>query len=116
MLQKVNLKEKATSLNQLFTYLNVGKLNNHTLNILKAENRTLDFHVHEKSDELFYCIEGSFDIELADGFVHLNEGEFIIVPKGILHRPICKDLVTCFLIEIEGTLNKENTGGTYEPI
>ena len=113
MIEKVNLKEKVDSLPELFTYLKIGKLNDHTLNVLQAENRTLDFHIHEFSDEMFYCIEGEFDIEFEDGITHLCEGDFIIVPKGVSHRPICKTLVKCLLIEIEGTLTKINTGGTY---
>ena len=113
MLQKVNLKEQANSVCELFKYLKVGQLNDHMLNVLQAENRTLDFHMHEQSDELFYCIEGEFDIELNDGFVHLKEGDFLIIPKGVCHRPVCKGLVKCLLIEIDGTLNKQNTGGTY---
>ena len=86
---------------------------NHMLNVLQAEYRTLDFHIHENSDELFYCIEGEFDIEFEDGLTHLCEGDFIIIPKGTKHRPICNELVKCLLIEVEGTLNQENTGGTY---
>lgn len=113
MLEKINLSKKANSVEKLFQYLEVGRLNNHILNVLQAENRTLDFHVHEKSDELFYVIEGSFEIELDDGFVPLSQGDMIIVPKGIRHRPVCKELVKCLLIEIDGTLNTENTGGTY---
>ena len=112
-IEKVNLKEKVNSTKRLFSYLKVGQLNNHTLNVLQAENRTLDFHVHEQSDEMFYCIEGEFDIEFENGIIHLCEGDFIIVPKGISHRPICKELVKCLLIEIDGTLKDENTGGTY---
>lgn len=61
----------------------------------------------------FYCIEGEFDIEFEDGLTHLCEGDFIIIPKGTKHRPICNELVKCLLIEVEGTLNQENTGGTY---
>lgn len=113
MLKKVNLEEKVNSVNEVFQYLRIGTLNNHMLNVLQAENRTLDFHVHECSDELFYCIEGEFDIEVDDGKIHLSKGDMIIIPKGTRHRPICKDLVKCLLIEMEGTLNKENTGGTY---
>lgn len=113
MIAKVNLKEKVNSLDSLFTYLRVGKLNNHMLNVLQAENRTLDFHVHDNSDEMFYCIEGEFDIEFEDGLTHLCEGDFIIIPKGTRHRPVCKSLVKCLLIEVEGTLNKSNTGGSY---
>ena len=49
MIQKINLLEKASSVSELFQYLEVGHLNNHTLNVLQAENRTLDFHIHEDS-------------------------------------------------------------------
>ena len=114
MIDKVSLKEQADSVPEIFRYLRVGTLNNHMLNVLRAENRTLEFHAHEQSDEMFYCIEGEFDIELEDGLVHLVEGDFMIIPKGIRHRPVCKSLVKCLLIETEGTLNKNNTGGAYD--
>lgn len=114
MVAKVNLKKQVDLVDSLFTYLRVGTLNNHMLNVLQAENRTLDFHVHNNSDEMFYCIEGEFDIEFDDGLTHLCEGDFIIIPKGTKHRPVCKSLVKCLLIEVEGTLNKSNTGGTYK--
>ncbi len=78
------------------------------LHVLSAENRTLAAY----SDELFYCIEGEFDIEFEDGMTHLAEGDFVIVPHGILRRPVCKGSVKCLLIEQEGTLNQDNTGGT----
>lgn len=54
MIQKVNLKEKANAIENLFEYTKVGTLNNHMLNVLQAENRTLDFHIHQNSDEMFY--------------------------------------------------------------
>ncbi len=113
MIEKVNLKDEANSIEALFTYKKVGTLNNLMFNVLKAESRTLEFHAHEESDEMFYCIEGEFDIEFEDGMTHLREGDFIIIPKGTMHRPVCKSLVKCVLIEYEGTLNESNTGGTY---
>ena len=113
MIEKINLKEKANSIPELFQYLKIGTLNNQMLNVLQAENRTLDFHVHEDSDEMFYCIEGEFDIEFDDSLTHLAEGDFIIIPKDTRHRPVCKSLVKCLLIEMDGTLNKNNTGGAY---
>ncbi len=113
MIEKVNLKKEVNTLDDLFEYKRIGTLNNHMLNVLQAEDRTLEFHTHNTSDEMFYCIEGEFDIEFEDGLTHLCEGDFIIIPKGTKHRPVCKTLVKCLLIEVEGTLNKENTGGTY---
>ena len=113
MLKSVNLKSSANSIGTLFQYLRVGTLNNHMLNVLQAESRTLDFHIHNQSDEMFYCIEGEFDIETEDGLTHLKEGDFVIIPKGTKHQPVVTSLVKCLLIETDGTLNKENTGGTY---
>ncbi|MCL2507673.1 MAG: cupin domain-containing protein [Oscillospiraceae bacterium] len=114
MIQKVNLAEKVNSVGPLFQYLEIGRLNGHVLNVLRAENRTLDFHCHEHSDELFYVIEGSFELELEASLTRLDQGDLMIVPKGTRHRPVCKSLVKCLLIELGGTLNRENTGGTYE--
>ena len=114
MLNKINLQKTVDGALELFQYIEVGKLNNHVLNVLQAENRALDFHVHEKSDELFYVIEGKFEIELDDGIIAMEQGDIIIIPKGKRHRPICKSLVKCLLIELDGTLNNENTGGTYK--
>jgi mannose-6-phosphate isomerase-like protein (cupin superfamily) len=112
MEEKFNLNAKAKN-TKLFEYLNVGKLNNHILNIVAVENRILDFHIHEDSDEMFFVIEGQMDMEFSNKMEHLVEGDCIIVPKGTLHRPVCKTLVKCLLIEKEGTLTKENTGGAY---
>ena len=113
MIDKCNLAEQANAVPALFQYVRVGTLNNHMLNVLQAENRMLNFHIHEKSDEMFYCIEGEFDIEFEDGKTHLTAGDCIIIPKGVRHRPVCKSLVKCLLIETEGTLNSGNTGGAY---
>ena len=108
MIQKVNLKENVNAIDGLFLYKRVGTLNNHMLNVLQAEHRTLDFHIHENSDELFYCIEGEFDIEFEDGLTHLCEGDFIIIPKGTKHRPICNELVKCLLIFLTLSRLSEN--------
>lgn len=114
MIDKINLKKEVKSISKLFEYKEICKLNNHIFNVLQAENRTLNFHTHELSDELFYCIEGEFDIEFEDGKTHLCEGDLIVIPKGILHRPVCTSLVKCLLIELDGTLDSSNTGGTYK--
>ena len=54
MIPSINLKEKVNSVSGLFEYLRIGTLNSHMLNVLQAENRTLDFHIHENSDEMFW--------------------------------------------------------------
>ena len=114
MLEKINLLAEANKVDRLYVYEKVGKLNGHTLSVVNVKNRTLDFHVHEDSDELFYVIEGSFQLETADGLTRVDAGEFIIVPKGILHRPVVTSMTKFLMIELDGTLNKENSGDLYE--
>lgn len=53
MLEKVNIKQAVNAIEKLYVYNKVGHLNNHVLSIVRVENRTLDFHVHEDSDEFF---------------------------------------------------------------
>lgn len=111
--KKINLSSVANTNFEIFKYLKIGELNDHMLNIIIAEDRKLEFHLHENSDEMFYIIEGEMQIEFENKIVDLFQGDFIIIPKGVLHRPICKSLVKTLLIEKNGTLTKENTGGSY---
>ncbi|WP_297430048.1 cupin domain-containing protein [Clostridium sp.] len=114
MLSKVNLIEEVNNIDQLYVYKKIGRLNKHVMSVVQVENRKLDFHVHEESDELFYVIEGEFKLETAEGFIEVSEGEFIIVPRKTIHRPVVNRLTKFLMIELEGTLNKENSGDLYE--
>jgi len=114
MLKKVNLKQEVNSAEGLYLYKKIGRLNGHVLSAVHVENRTLDFHVHEESDEMFFVIEGTFQLETEDGMLCVNEGEFVIVPRGTRHRPVVESLAKFMMIELEGTLNKENSGDLYE--
>ncbi|MCL2030027.1 MAG: cupin domain-containing protein [Oscillospiraceae bacterium] len=114
MLEKVNLKKAVDAVEKLYVYDKVGRLNGHVLSVVKVENRTLDFHIHEQSDELFYVIEGTFHLETDEGLIKIEEGELIIVPKGVRHRPVVTALSKFLMIELDGTLNKENSGDLYE--
>lgn len=113
-MKPLNLLNEVNAVEKLYVYEKVGRFNGNVLSVVNVENRTLDFHVHENSDELFYVIEGGFQLETDDGLIPVNEGEFIIVPKGTRHRPVVEKLTKCLMIELEGTLNKENSGDMYE--
>lgn len=112
MQQKVNLLNVVNS-GELYEYKEIGRMNGQMLNVVKVADRTLDFHVHEKSDEAFYVLEGNFALEFEDGLVSLKAGDIIIVPRGMRHRPVCTSLVKILLIDMSGALNNENCGGTY---
>lgn len=109
---KTNLKSAAGNIKELFEYRKLGQLNDHLLTIVGVKDRTLEFHTHDESDEMFYIIEGKMQLEFIDGTIDLDEGDFIIVPKGVSHRPVCRSLVKVLLIEKAGTLTAQNTGGS----
>ncbi|MBT3178567.1 MAG: cupin domain-containing protein [Desulfobacula sp.] len=62
-------------------------MNGHIFTLIKAKDRTLDFHKHQNSDEVFYVVEGQMKLEFRDIMVHLNTGEMCVVPKGTELRP-----------------------------
>jgi mannose-6-phosphate isomerase-like protein (cupin superfamily) len=113
-MKAINLVAEAAKLQNLFEYKTIAKMNGHNFTLIKAKDRTLDFHTHQDSDEAFFIVEGQMKLEFRDNIVHLNAGEMCIVPKGIEHRPVCETAVTAMLIEIEGTLTPDNTGGAYK--
>lgn len=114
MVKKINLMDEVNSVDKLYFYKKIAHMNGHMLSVVQVENRTLDFHVHEKSDELFCVLEGAFNLETDEGLTYVKEGEIIIVPKGTRHRPVVKELTKFLMVEMEGTLNKENSGDLYE--
>lgn len=114
MLKKVNILEAVNDVKELYVYEKAGRMNGHSISVVNVANRTLDFHVHEKSDELFYVIEGEFQLETREGLILVKSGELIIVPKGTWHRPVVGELTKFLMMELEGTLNKENSGDQYE--
>ncbi|MDD3168848.1 MAG: cupin domain-containing protein [Eubacteriales bacterium] len=113
MITKNNLLETVNR-GALYEYIEIGQMNGQMLNVIQVADRTLDFHVHEESDELFYVIEGSFLLEIEDESIRMSSGDVVIVPKGIKHRPVITTLVKILLIDLCGALNNENSGGSYK--
>lgn len=112
-MEVINLKEKGSQIPELFQYERIAKMNNHNFTLVRVQERTLDFHSHPDSDEVFFIVKGRMKLEFRDKTVELKSGDMCVVPKGTEHRPVCTTEVTCLLIEREGTLSAENTGGTY---
>ena len=69
------------------------------------------WHRHEHEDEMFLVMQGSFRMEFRDRAIDLNEGEFLIVPRGVEHRPVAEDEVHVVLFEPVATVNTGDAGG-----
>jgi mannose-6-phosphate isomerase-like protein (cupin superfamily) len=111
-MEAINLREKGESIPDLYQYKIIARMNNHNFTLVRVRDRKLDFHVHSDSDEVFFIVKGKMKLEFRDKILELKEGELCVVPKGTEHRPNCTSEVICLLIEKEGTLTANNTGGT----
>jgi mannose-6-phosphate isomerase-like protein (cupin superfamily) len=105
--QKVNLAEKLASFDELWSPKIAGELNGQYVKLVKLRGEFL-WHAHESEDELFLVVRGRLDIEFRDGRATLTEGEFLIVPRGVEHRPVAEEETHVLLFEPASTLNTGN--------
>jgi mannose-6-phosphate isomerase-like protein (cupin superfamily) len=106
-MEKINLFEKFSLFSEHWTPKIVGELNGQHVKLVKFKGPFV-WHHHEQEDELFYVVKGSFDMEFRDKAITLNQGELIIVPRGVEHRPNAKEEVEVMLFEPATTLNTGN--------
>jgi mannose-6-phosphate isomerase-like protein (cupin superfamily) len=102
--EKVNLAQKFTLFNEYWVPYIVGELNDSYVKVDKLKGEFV-WHKHESEDELFLVKKGKLLIKLRDKDVWLDEGEFIIIPKGVEHKPVADEEVHVVLIEPKSTLN-----------
>jgi len=101
---KINLAEKFTQINSHWNPKIVGELNEQHVKLVKFSG-TFIWHKHEGEDEMFLVVKGSFEMQFRKKTVTLAEGEFIIVPKGVEHRPRAENEVHVLLFEPVTTVN-----------
>jgi mannose-6-phosphate isomerase-like protein (cupin superfamily) len=104
---KVNLKEKLALFSEHWSPRIVGELNGQHVKLAKLEGEFV-WHHHEREDELFFVVKGSLTMRLREGDIVLNEGEFLIVPRGVEHQPVAEEEVHILLFEPASTLNTGN--------
>jgi mannose-6-phosphate isomerase-like protein (cupin superfamily) len=106
-LEKVSLTEKLGSFQDYWSPKVVGELNDCFVKLVKLKGEFV-WHHHEAEDELFLVIKGTLLMKLRDRDVRVEEGEFIIIPRGIEHLPVAEDEVHVLLLEPKSTLNTGN--------
>lgn len=113
-MQKVNLAEKLSRFAEHWSPKIAGELNGQHIKLVKFQGEFV-WHHHDAEDELFLVVHGSFRMDYREGgqdrAIHLQEGEFLIVPRGVEHRPVASEEVHVLLCEPAGTLNTGNVRG-----
>ncbi len=106
-MEKVNLADKLSQIQEMWSPRLVGELNGQHVRLAKLLGEFV-WHHHEEEDELFLVVAGQLVLELRDRKVVLDPGEFFIVPKGVEHRPVAAKECHVLLFEPASTLNTGN--------
>jgi len=106
-MEKVNLREKLDLFAEHWQPKIVGELNGQHIKLVKFQGPFV-WHHHDNEDELFLVVKGRFRMEFRDKNVWLEEGEFMIVPRGVEHRPVADEEAHVLLFEPASTLNTGN--------
>ena len=106
-LDKVNIEEKLALFDEHWKPKIAGELNGQYVKLVKFIGEFV-WHHHDEEDELFLVVKGRFRMEFRDRSVLVEEGEFIVVPRGVEHRPVAEEEAHVLLFEPASTLNTGN--------
>ena len=107
MIEKVNIREKLSLFIDHWSPKIVGEINDAHVKLAKIKGEFV-WHRHDHEDEMFLVIKGKLLIKLRDRDLELNDGEFVIIPKGVEHLPVAQEEVHLMLFEPKTTSNTGN--------
>lgn len=109
-MEKVNLSDKLALFSDHWHPRIVGELNGQHVKLAKLLGEFV-WHKHDHEDELFYVLSGQLKMEFRDKTVVINENEFLVVPRGVEHRPVAEKEVAVMLFEPASTVNTGDNPG-----
>ncbi len=109
-MHRIALAEKLALFSSHWDPKIVAELNGQHVKLAKIKGEFV-WHRHEHEDELFLVVRGGFTMEYRDRTVELREGDMIVVPRGVEHRPVAAEECCILLFEPAGTVNTGDAGG-----
>jgi mannose-6-phosphate isomerase-like protein (cupin superfamily) len=104
MTEVVNLAQKLSLFSDQWSPKIVGELNDSYVKLVKVQGEFV-WHSHATEDELFLVLKGNLTIKLRDRDLHVAEGEFVVIPRGVEHLPVAAEEVHILLLEPKTTVN-----------
>ena len=109
-LNKINLKEKLSKFSDHWSPKVIAEMNDYQFKLVKIKGNFI-WHSHEDTDEVFIVIDGKMNIEFKDTTISLEEGEMLVIPKGVRHRPYSEEECKIMIVEPKGVVNTGKEGG-----
>ncbi len=108
--QTINFQDKFKKFNEHWSPKIIAQMNDYHFKIAKIEGEFV-WHSHPETDEVFIVIQGEMQIAFRDWKAALKEGEMLVVPKGVEHKPIAEQECHILMVEPAGTVNTGDAGG-----
>ncbi|MBI5472726.1 MAG: cupin domain-containing protein [Ignavibacteriae bacterium] len=106
-MEKMNLLEKFSRFSEHWLPKIIAQLNGQAVKLVKVKGEFV-WHHHDEEDELFYVVKGRLRMHFRDKGIDLDEGEMIVVPRGVEHKPVADEEAWLMLFEPGSTLNTGN--------
>jgi mannose-6-phosphate isomerase-like protein (cupin superfamily) len=106
-METINLQQKFSKFSEHYKPHIIGEVNDCYIKVVKLKGEFL-WHHHEDEDELFLVVKGTLRMQFRDHESIIREGEFVIVPRRVEHKPVADEEVHLVLIEPKSTLNTGN--------
>lgn len=107
MPEKVNVAQKLSLFQEQWSPKIVGEVNDSYVKLAKLQGDFI-WHRHDDEDELFLVVKGRLQMKFREKDIWVEEGEFIIVPRGVDHLPAAEEETHVLLVEPKSTLNTGN--------
>ena len=109
-MKKINLEDKLSKFSEHWSPKVIAEMNDYQFKLVKIEGEFV-WHDHPDTDEVFIVIEGTMQIEFEDRTIELREGEMLVVPKGVRHKPYAEAECKVMLVEPRGVINTGDAEG-----
>ena len=109
-MNKINLEQKFSKFSKYWSPKVIAEMNDYQFKLVKIKDDFV-WHKHENTDEVFIVIQGTMAIEFRDDIINLSEGEMVVVPKGVEHKPCAVNECKILVIEPRGVINTGEAGG-----
>ena len=100
-MKKINFTSKFSKFTDQWSPKVIAQMNDYQFKLVKIEN-DFTWHKHDDTDEVFIVLEGQIFIEFEDETIEINEGEMLVVPAGIKHKPFAEREAKIMLVEPSG--------------
>ncbi len=108
--KKINFEDKFSLFNERWEPKVIAEMNEYQFKLVKVKGEFV-WHSHKDTDETFIIIKGTMKIDLCSTTIKLNQGEMVVVPKGIEHKPYAESECMVMIVEPKGVVNTGNAGG-----